>query len=634
MRHQPIVGGATGGVKGRRCYAKNCSIRSPSSCEAFGIVDRTENTISHTLTTPPSAHDHQPRVTLLVYHRGGSRLIELYDGQSVVVGRARPADVAIPDASLSRQHGRFEFVDQSLWVSDLDSTNGTRVNRRKIKKRTRVSTQDTVQMGAVTVAAHVLSPEEQGFVGLESHDRLMSSLGKEIERCATFKRRVALLMIEARKGEHLSGWIGGVQRLLRSVDVAALYGPTRATVCLVEAGRDEACALAELVSERKRGQPQLYCGVATYPDSGVSADELVEAVRRALRTAGSRNPYVVADNKEGVADRDDGAPLIISQAMRDVYNTAERVADAVVPILITGETGTGKEVLARHIHQLSARRRKPLRAINCAAIPAQLVESVLFGHERGAFTGADRQTQGVFEQAQGGTVLLDEVGELSPAAQAALLRVLETKRIVRVSGTHEIEVDVRLLAATNRDLEAMCDEGSFRRDLLYRLNTMVLHLSALRERRESIFPLAERFMRAAAKDNGVAVTRIDDEARALLERYSWPGNVRELRNAIERAVLIAQDKTITRADLPDKVRRGESDVPADSASPSDAPPLPADDNFNIKDRLARYEAELLLDALKRHDFNQTRTAEALDMPLRTLVHKIKKFGLKKHYDID
>jgi len=203
-------------------------------------------------------------------------------------------------------------------------------------------------------------------------------------------------------------------------------------------------------------------------------------------------------------------------------------------------TGTGKEVLARLIHEGGPRRDKPLVAVNCGAIPAELLESTLFGHERGAFTGAGQQQKGLFEAADGGTIMLDEVGELPAAAQVALLRVLEEKRVRRVGATREIEVDVRVIAATHRDLEAMVEARSFRRDLFYRLNGVDVTLPPLRARREDIAPLAERFLKKAAKANGREVRSIAPEAMVLLKEYGWPGNVRELRNAVERAVVIAE----------------------------------------------------------------------------------------------
>nr|MDQ3037490.1 sigma-54 dependent transcriptional regulator [Myxococcota bacterium] len=323
---------------------------------------------------------------------------------------------------------------------------------------------------------------------------------------------------------------------------------------------------------------------------------------------------------------DPRAVIVASPAMREVYALVRRVAGASIPILIQGETGTGKEVIARAIHAESPRRQRPLRSINCGAIPATLIESVLFGHEKGAFTGAERASPGIFEQADGGTVMLDEVGELSLAAQAALLRVLETKRVARVGAVHEIDVDVRVVAATHRDLEAMIESGGFRRDLLYRLNAMTMRVPPLRERPEEIDALADAFLVEGSKASGAAVRSIDPRARALLQSYAWPGNVRELRNVIERAVLVCGGEAIQPEDL------GERIVRAPSAPSSIVPPAVVgslDDDSDFKDRVRQYETELILDALKRASGNQTQAAKMLRMPLRTLVHKMSSYGIRK-----
>ena len=265
-------------------------------------------------------------------------------------------------------------------------------------------------------------------------------------------------------------------------------------------------------------------------------------------------------------------------------------------------------------------RARPMVCVNCGAIPAQLVESTLFGHERGAFTGAEPAAAGIFEAADGGTVLLDEVGELPLAAQAALLRVLETRRVARVVGS-EIEVDVRVVAATHRDLEAMCASGAFRLDLLYRLNAMTLTLPPLRARPEEIAPLALRFLQQANKANGRVLRGIEPGALALLQRYPWPGNARELRNAIERAAVIAEGDADRRAG-PARARVERGRGRARGASAAEATAMGAGGGADdLRARLLRYEAELIVAALRAAGWNQTAAAQALGMPLRTLVHK-------------
>ena len=316
---------------------------------------------------------------------------------------------------------------------------------------------------------------------------------------------------------------------------------------------------------------------------------------------------------------DELAPIALSPGMREVFELIDRVATSPISVLLVGETGTGKEVAARAIHDRGPRGDGPMICVNCGAIPEQLVESTLFGHVRGAFTGAAQASSGVFGSADGGTVLLDEIGELPPSAQAALLRVLETKRVTPVGSSSEREVDVRVVAATHRDLEAMCDEGAFRRDLLYRLNAIVIRIPSLRERREEIAPLAARFFAEAVAVNGREIESIAPETVAVLEQYDWPGNLRELKNAIDRAVVIANGTVLRPEDLPRKVR-GEHVAPA----------LAADlDDVDLKTRVLHHEAKLIEAALRECDGNQTEAARRLQVPLRTLVHKIKKLGIRR-----
>jgi len=289
--------------------------------------------------------------------------------------------------------------------------------------------------------------------------------------------------------------------------------------------------------------------------------------------------------------------------------------------------------------------------INCAALPANLIESALFGHERGAFTGADALKKGVFEEGDRSTVFLDEVGELSPAAQAALLRVLETKRFSRVGSAREIEVDARIVAATHRDLEAMVEARTFRADLYYRLNTMTLKVPPLRDRKEEIMPLARALLAQTVERWNTSARDFAHETQTLLCAYRWPGNVRELRNVIERAAVISTTDRLEPEDLPERVRAPSDpgsvveqlaglglSIPtmAPSSLPPPLPPMPGvpsdeADGVAFRDRIRDFELKLITDALTAAGGNQSRAAELLRMPLRTLVHKIRSYGLKKTY---
>lgn len=560
-------------------------------------------------------------------------MVPLRAGRELVVGRARPSDIPIRDRSLSRQHARFSLVQGALWVEDLGSTNGTRLNGRTIK-RSQVQSGDEVTLGAVTAVLHALEPNAEAPSGLDGHDRFLTRLEQQLANARTFRRPLAVLMVSAAgsKQAHVGHWAPGLRKRLRPADALGLYGPNEVLVCLAELdGAAAQMQAQQIVSGRAKGGSRLLCGIANYPADGTSTEELIEAARIAARQATPKSPVCVTPGEQAKPPRGAAeAPVVSSPKTRQLFATAKRIASAAIPVLICGETGTGKEVLARAIHHESPRRGKPLRCVNCGAIPETLIESALFGHERGAFTSADRQAAGVFEQANGGSVLLDEIGELSPAAQTALLRVIESKRVMRVGGASELPVDVRVMAATHRDLDAMCEAGEFRWDLYYRLNTMTLQVPPLRERAEEIPLLAEYFMRAAAKANHCAVRYIDDEARELLEAYHWPGNIRELRNVMERATVVAQEDTITLEDLSERVRRAGQDARSSVAAQGG---LDSSEGVqDLKERVRRYEAQLLLEALEQNDWNQTRTAQGLNMPLRTLVHKIRQHGLKKRYE--
>ncbi|MDQ3364762.1 MAG: sigma 54-interacting transcriptional regulator [Myxococcota bacterium] len=558
------------------------------------------------------------RTTLVLYHRDGAQVAQLEKGRSLVIGRAAPADVEIADLGLSRQHARFTWDEQGLWVEDLGSTNGTKQNGQPIT-HAKVSPGDEIAVGPVMVAIHIMSAVDEQLRGFEGHDRFLAAFADEITRARTFARPLGLMMVRGTNPQdgHVSRWASRLRARVRPVDRVGVYGPASVLISLPEA---TPALIAALTSELTGGNPPLACSAVTFPADGASVDELIAAVQVASRDAAPGR---------GASER--GAVIARTPAMKEVMATVKRLASSPIAVLLHGETGTGKEVIAQAIHAGGSRKQRPLRTINCGAIPPTLIESVLFGHEHGAFTGADKLARGIFEQADGGTVLLDEIGELAPSAQAVLLRVLETKRLTRVGGDQEIEVDVRVIAATHRDLEAMVAAGRFRQDLLYRLNTLTLRIPPLRERVDEIRPLAQRFLDEAARQARTAVREIEAAALAALEAYPWPGNVRELRNVIERAVVLAEGTAIGLLDLTERVRGGARLVAvaesgggegaSDGLEPSD-----------YREHVRKFEVDLILKALRKHDGNQTEAAKTLNLPLRTLVHKIQTYGIKKKFD--
>ncbi|MEQ8459784.1 MAG: sigma-54 dependent transcriptional regulator [Sandaracinaceae bacterium] len=306
-----------------------------------------------------------------------------------------------------------------------------------------------------------------------------------------------------------------------------------------------------------------------------------------------------------------------SAAMRKVMDMVERVADAKTSVLITGESGTGKEMVARAIHDRGDRAERPFIVVNCGALPEALMESELFGHEKGAFTGATQQNQGIVREADGGTLFLDEVGELPPNLQVKLLRFLQERRVRPVGGRREVEVDVRVLAATNRDLEEDVASGGFRPDLFYRLNVIRLHLPPLRERPEDIPMLAEHLLRKHAALAGKKL-ELAAEAAHWLVRQPYPGNVRELENVIERAVTLGREPEVVLDDLP--VERS-SDVGAAPARPQVSP------GFDLDGYLGSVESELILEALEKADGVRTEAAKLLGLTFRSFRYRLQKYGL-------
>jgi transcriptional regulator with PAS, ATPase and Fis domain len=299
--------------------------------------------------------------------------------------------------------------------------------------------------------------------------------------------------------------------------------------------------------------------------------------------------------------------------MMSVYNQIARAADSVVPVLITGESGTGKELVARALHRNSQRAARPFVAINCGAIADTLLESELFGHTRGAFTGAVGDAKGIFEQAQGGTVFLDEIGETSPALQVKLLRVLEEGEVRPVGGSRPIKVDNRVVAATNRDLERAAAEQQFRADLFYRLSVIVIRLPPLRERRDDIPLLIAAFLKAAGKRVGRQI-ELSSGALDVLLSYDWPGNVRQLENTIERIVLFSRGSVVGADDVPSALQSIRRDTPAGLFE--DLPSL---------EELERRYLEHVLRAVGR---NRTRAADVLGIDRRTLYRMAERFGIK------
>ncbi len=350
-------------------------------------------------------------------------------------------------------------------------------------------------------------------------------------------------------------------------------------------------------------------GAVNYLAKPIDLDELLASVQQATGVSESI-PLKYSEDKKLP-----GYVIARSPLTQSVFRDASLIAPSETRVLITGESGVGKEVLADVIHAWSSRSAGTLVKVNCAAIPETLLETELFGHEKGSFTGAHAQRIGRFEEANNGTIFLDEIAEMSPQLQAKLLRVTQDGSFQRVGSNREVQTNARMLTATNRNLEELVKAGKFREDLFYRLNVVELNIPPLRERREDILPLASGFIAEFARGRA----RFSDAAAGCLERYPWPGNVRELRNAMERAVLLARSELVLPEHLPSRVRDAAGQAPLVSSTDAE--------------QLGEIERQAILQALKKHDNNRTETAKALGISRRALIYKLQRFR-KLGYEID
>ena len=336
-----------------------------------------------------------------------------------------------------------------------------------------------------------------------------------------------------------------------------------------------------------------------------------------LETQNRRMKQAISEQRTG-----DLTPIIgKSPAIKDIKETIDRVAPTEARVLVTGENGTGKELVAKWIHHKSPRAEGPMVEVNCAAIPSELIESELFGHEKGAFTGATQQRIGKFEQAHGGTLFLDEIGDMSLSAQAKVLRVLQENEIQRVGGDRSVEVDVRVIAATNKDLLDEIEDGNFREDLYHRIGVILINVPPLRERREDIPPIARHFAEHVAQRNGLPDRPISDSALDHLKKYDWRGNVRELHNVIERVLILADGEQIDKSDVERFVTPG-----AEPSSVSSSLLERFDDWNDARDAFEKLFLEYKLDV---HEWNVTQTAETINMQRSHLYSKLKKFDIER-----
>jgi two-component system, NtrC family, response regulator AtoC len=542
------------------------------------------------------------RAYCIVYHQDHSWHVDLRRDEVLEIGRSRSCGVHLPDDKASRVHATLTWDGMRLVLRDLDSTNGTQVNGTPIRGEATLRSGDEITIGGAVVVVGLTAPAGGAGRRVLAHADFEERLAEEVARARRYRRSAALLMVR------LPGPGPAPEEAVREMDVLGAYGPQDLEVLLPEVDGTGAREAAERILA---AVPRCRLGVAMFPADATDRERMVAAARAALRATTLAEPIVRA-RAETLPETT--APVAADPAMQRVLALVERVAPRDIAVLVTGETGVGKEIVAREIHRRGRGANRPFVAVNCAALPETIVDSELFGHEKGAFTGAAARKKGLFEAAQGGTLFLDEIGELALTTQAHLLRVLERREVLRVGATEPVAVDTRVVAATHRDLDKEVKRGAFREDLLFRLNAFALLVPPLRDRPADLEALSARFLTEAARSAGRGRMELTPAARAALMSYGWPGNVRELHNAIERAALIAEGDRIDVADLPERVRTTGGTARSGAV---------------LKDSIDALEHEALVKALESCDGNQTRAARALGISRRTLIYKIRKYGLKR-----
>jgi two-component system response regulator AtoC len=544
---------------------------------------------------------------------------------TVLIGRAEEAPVRLIDPLASRNHARLHVLDDGLEIEDLGSANGTRVREQEVTRGTRVR----VNLGeAITIGSTILLVQSRAPTikprQVWPHVYFETRLIEECARAQSLRSTFALGRVRLDGEEAAERAREVIAGELRPGDVLATYGPREYELLLVDSERPQSEAIVAqiLAALQALGMPA-RSSVVFYPTDGAAPQTLVSRASALLLAGDERRPV-----PEGF--------VVENPRMRQLYGLAERVAAATINVLITGETGVGKEVLAATVHTRSPRAGRPFLCINCAALSESILESELFGHERGAFTGAVQTKPGLLEAASGGTLFLDEVGEMSLGMQAKLLRVLETRQVMRVGATKPLSIDVRFIAATNRDLEEEIANKTFREDLFFRLNGICLEIPPLRERPEEIEPLARKCIENVSRQLGRDVPPLAKESLELMRSYGWPGNIRELRNVMERAVILCGSEGVTPEHLPaQKMRRPveQGALPAAPSSPgmmAASPPAAArDGGSGPRDEKAAAARRAIIDALERCAGNQTRAAELLGISRRTLCSRLKEYNIPR-----
>ena len=555
---------------------------------------------------------------LLVVINDSSSIFHLPHSGVVVLGRANDVELRLDHASVSRRHASIRTDDGVLRVADLESHNGTRVNGEAVSGTRALSSGDVLTVGDVVCVVHFSQPaaparSTYGEAGWRRR------LVEELDRAIQYKRSLAVIAVIGT--EVTPAALAGVLRL---IDVVGRTDDGHPLLLLPEAERDEA---REIAARIVGIAPTARIGLAVCPTDACDVDTILLAARTAARRASAGT---VAEPADAITRIELGTRKVViaDPAMSRVFALLERLAPSELPVLICGETGVGKENAAYAVHHWS-KRTGGFIAVNCASIaPDGLVESELFGHDKGAFTGATAAKAGLFESAAGGTVFLDEVGELPLAIQAKLLRALEVKRITRIGETKERPIDVRLVAATHRSLPDDVAVGRFRQDLYFRLSGATVILPPLRDRRCEIPVLARELLALECEKRPRPPMTITPAAMQVLLTHPWEGNIRELRNAMNFVAVTAPDDLVEPGDLPPD--RFAMTVAAAPLVIEPAPPVApgeAGELRSISDEIRELERRRMAEALARSGGVKTKAAAMIDMPIRTFTLKLKQYKL-------
>ncbi len=577
------------------------------------------------------------RAYLVVLGREMPHVVELPAEGEVRIGRGSDSHLRIAESWVSRNHAAIRMRRGEARLRDLDSHNGTFVNGERVTGERVLAAGDLIAVCSVTIAFHKseISAEGERHGAVLELPELKCRAELELERTLRYGRPLSVLSATLGGGAERAAVASILGSQLRLIDVPAWGGPGDLVVLLPEADAAAARgAAARMQRVLAPVAPGARVGVATSPVDGTALDTLLERAHAASAAAETSPASAATSGTVRIGDRQ---VVVAEPAMARLYALVERLAASELPVLVFGETGTGKELVATAIHVWSARRAQPLVALNCAAIHESLVESELFGYERGAFSGAVSSKVGLFESASGGTLFLDEIGELPIGVQAKLLRVLETRRLVPLGGVREREVNVRIVAATNRNLEDEVRAGRFRRDLFYRLSGATLWLPPLRQRPRELAGLAQALLAEACATAHRPSMVLSPDAMARLRAHAWPGNVRELKNLVDYLAATLAEGRIeashvgARLAAADAAPEGATDPNAHAYEP-DTPPVtnPALRVFRpIEEEIKALERQRMIEALEAAGGNQSVAAELIGMPRRTFVAKLRQYDLPR-----